>query len=69
MFITEEDAKMQRRREQKSSRAVRRIAMQSEKDRQSLRELNTERQCIRQQNVRKHAQVRINMPQEEARII
>lgn len=43
--------------------------MRSDHDRQPLRELNTERRCIRQQNVRQHTQIRINMLQEEARII
>jgi hypothetical protein len=39
--------------------------MESDQDRQPLRELNTERRRIRQQNARQHAQIKINMPEEE----
>jgi hypothetical protein len=41
----------------------------SNQDRQPLRELNTDRQRIRQQNALQPTQGRINMPQEVAQII
>jgi hypothetical protein len=41
MTITEGATRMQRRREQKHASTVRRIAMQSNQNRQPLRELNT----------------------------
>jgi hypothetical protein len=45
IFISDEESRMQRKREQDRARAARRRAMQSDQDRQRIRELDRERKA------------------------